>query len=40
MEMKKQYVRGIYVELGKEIKEGLNFNEFMGVMTTRMVKIF
>lgn len=40
MEIKKQDVRDIYAELGKEIKEGLNFNEFMGVMTTRMVKIF
>lgn len=39
MEIKKQDVRDIYAELGKEIKEGLNFNEFMGVMTTRMVKI-
>lgn len=40
MEIKKQDVRDIYAELGKEIKEGLNFNEFMGVMTTRMVKNF
>lgn len=40
MEIKKQDVRDIYAELGKEIKEGLNFNEFMGVMTNRMVNIF
>ena len=26
MEVKKQEVRDIYAELGKEIKEGLNFN--------------
>lgn len=37
MEIKKQDVRDIYAELGKEIKEGLNFNEFLGVMTNRMV---
>lgn len=40
MEIKKQDVRDIYAELGKEIKEGLNFNEFMGVMTNRMVNLF
>ena len=39
MEVKKQDVRDIYAELGKEIKEGLNFNEFLGVMTGRMVNI-
>jgi Ca2+-binding EF-hand superfamily protein len=37
MEIKKQDVRDIYAEMGKEIKEGLNFNEFLGVMTARMV---
>lgn len=37
MEVKKQDVRDIYAEMGKEIKEGLNFNEFLGVMTARMV---
>lgn len=37
MEIKKQDVRDIYAELGKEIKEGLSLNEFMGVMTNRMV---
>lgn len=37
MEIKKQDVRDIYAELGKDIKEGLNFNEFLGVMTSRMV---
>ena len=37
MEIKKQDVRDIYAELGKEIKEGLSLNEFMGVMTSRMV---
>ena len=40
MEIKKQDVRDIYTELGKEIKEGLNFNEFLGVMTNRMVLHF
>ena len=35
--MKKQDVRDIYGELGKELKEGLSFNEFSGVMTSRMV---
>jgi Ca2+-binding EF-hand superfamily protein len=39
MEVKKQDVRDIYAELGKEIKEGLNFNEFLGVMTSRMVHL-
>lgn len=39
MEIKKQDVRDIYAELGKEIKEGLSFNEFLGVMTSRMVSI-
>lgn len=39
MEVKKQDVRDIYAEMGKEIKEGLNFNEFMGVMTSRMVQL-
>lgn len=38
MEVKKQDVRDIYAEMGKEIKEGLNFNEFLGVMTARMVR--
>ena len=37
MEVKKQDVRDIYAEMGKEIKEGLNFNEFLSVMTSRMV---
>ena len=37
MEVKKQDLRDIYAELGKELKEGLNFNEFSGVMTSRMV---
>lgn len=37
MEVKKQDVRDIYAELGKELKEGLTFNEFSGVMTSRMV---
>jgi Ca2+-binding EF-hand superfamily protein len=37
MEVKKQDVRDIYAEMGKEIKEGLNFNEFLNVMTSRMV---
>ena len=40
MEVKKQDVRDLYAELGKEIKEGLNFNEFLGVMTNRMVTLF
>ena len=40
MEIKKQDVRDIYAEMGKEIKEGLNFNEFLGVMTARMVNSF
>lgn len=39
MEIKKQDVRDIYAEMGKEIKEGLNFNEFLAVMTARMVNI-
>lgn len=39
MEVKKQDVRDIYAELGKELKEGLNFNEFSGVMTSRMVRL-
>lgn len=38
MDVKKQDVRDIYAELGKEIKEGLSFNEFLGVMTARMVE--
>ena len=37
MEIKKQDVRDIYAEMGKDIKEGLNFNEFQGVMSARMV---
>jgi Ca2+-binding EF-hand superfamily protein len=37
LDVKKQDVRDIYSELGKEIKEGLSFNEFLGVMTSRMV---
>lgn len=40
MEIKKQDVRDIYAELGKDIKEGLNFNEFQSVMTSRMVANF
>jgi Ca2+-binding EF-hand superfamily protein len=40
MEIKKQDVRDIYAEMGKDIKEGLSFNEFQTVMTSRMVKIF
>jgi Ca2+-binding EF-hand superfamily protein len=37
MDVKKQDVRDIYSELGKEIKEGLSLNEFLGIMTNRMV---
>ena len=37
MEIKKQDVRDIYADLRKDIKEGLNFNEFQSVMTSRMV---
>lgn len=37
MEIKKQDIRDIYAELGKEIKDGLNFNEFLNIMTARMV---
>ena len=37
MEVRKQDVRDIYGELGKDIKEGLGFNEFVSVMTARMV---
>ena len=37
MDIKKQDVRDIYSELGKEIKEGLTFNEFVTVMSNRMV---
>ena len=37
MEIKKQDVRDIYGEMGKEIKEGLNFNEFVTIMNTKMV---
>lgn len=36
LEVKKQDVRDIYAELGKEIREGLSFNEFLGVMGARM----
>jgi Ca2+-binding EF-hand superfamily protein len=38
MDVKKQDVRDIYSELGKEIKEGLSFNEFLAIMTNRMVR--
>lgn len=38
MEIKKQDVRDIYAQMGKQIKEGLNFNEFLGIMTARMVQ--
>ena len=37
MEVKKQDVRDIYSEIGKEIKEGLTLNEFINIMTNRMV---
>jgi centrin-1 len=37
LDVKKQDVRDIYSELAKEIKEGLSFNEFLGVMSSRMV---
>jgi len=37
MEVKKQDVRDIYSEMGKDIKEGLNFNEFQSVMSARLV---
>lgn len=40
MEIKKQDVRDIYAELGKEIKEGLSLSEFIGIMTSRMVNIY
>jgi Ca2+-binding EF-hand superfamily protein len=39
MEVKKQDIRDIYAEIGKEIKEGLTFNDFIGIMSTRMVCI-
>jgi len=39
MEVKKQDIRDIYAEIGKEIKEGLTFNDFLGIMSTRMVCI-
>jgi len=37
MEVKKQDIRDIYAEIGKEIKEGLTFNDFLGIMSIRMV---
>ena len=37
IEVKKQDIRDLYVEMGKDIKDGLNFNEFVGVMTSKMV---
>lgn len=39
LDVKKQDIRDIYAELGKEIKEGLSFNEFVTVMSSRMVYI-
>lgn len=37
MEVKKQDIRDIYAEMGKEIKEGLTFNEFVTIMNSKMV---
>ncbi len=37
MEVKKQDIRDIYAEMGKQIKEGLTINEFTNIMTSRMV---
>jgi Ca2+-binding EF-hand superfamily protein len=39
IEVKKQDVRDLYAEMGKDIKQGLNFSEFLGVMTAKMVNI-
>lgn len=37
IEVKKQDVRDLYAEMGKDIKDGLNFQDFVGVMTSKMV---
>ncbi len=37
MDVKKQDVRNIYGEMGKEVKEGLNFTEFSTIMLNKMV---
>jgi Ca2+-binding EF-hand superfamily protein len=36
IEVKKQDIRDLYAEMGKDIKEGLNLSEFVGVMTSKM----
>ncbi len=36
MEVKKQDVRDIYSEMGKDIKQGISYNEFITIMTARM----
>jgi Ca2+-binding EF-hand superfamily protein len=37
IEVKKQDIRDLYGEMGKDIKDGLNFQDFVGVMTSKMV---
>ena len=37
IEIKKQDIRDLYSEMGKDIKDGLNFQDFVGVMTSKMV---
>lgn len=36
MEVKKQDVRDIYAQMGKQIKQGISYNEFITIMTYRM----
>jgi len=39
IEVKKQDIRDLYSEMGKDIKDGLNFQDFVGVMTSKMVVV-
>jgi Ca2+-binding EF-hand superfamily protein len=36
MDVKKQDVRDIYAGMGKDIKEGISYNDFVSIMTERM----
>lgn len=38
VEAKKQDIRDLFADHGKDVKEGINFNEFSTMMSSRMVR--
>ena len=38
IEIKKQDIRDLFADHGKDIKEGINFGDFTGMMASKMVR--